>query len=190
MNERILSIPLATLPARLQGCRVEMLCLHHLECWGRVRDDSYTQQYWISYASPEHGCLAPERVCREVPSGRGDGKEPGLDIRGWELTRSLLSVLSLLNPLPDNSLSLDSGRYAGRSVACSPRGLCAASPARVFAGHWAPADAYPTCKIVISIHVGQAGVQIGNACCKPPTPKSFISLILPLQGNSIPSNTA
>ena len=29
------------------------------------------------------------------------------------------------------------------------------------------ADAYPTCKIVISIHVGQAGVQIGNACCKP-----------------------
>ena len=35
------------------------------------------------------------------------------------------------------------------------------------------ADAYPTFKLVISIHVGQAGVQIGNACCKP-----FITRIL------------
>lgn len=46
------------------------------------------------------------------------------------------------------------------------RPLCRRPGGRLLAiGHLA--DAYPTCKIVISIHVGQAGVQIGNACCKP-----------------------
>jgi hypothetical protein len=101
-----------------------------------------------------------------TPEWRGGGKEPSFDIRGWELTRSPSSVLSLPNRLPNNSLSLDSRHYAGRLVACSPRGLCATS-SRSFAGHGVSADAYPTRKIVISIHVGQAGVQIGNACCKP-----------------------
>jgi tubulin alpha len=44
---------------------------------------------------------------------------------------------------------------------------------------------------VISLHVGQAGVQIGNACCEftIDCPETRASLTSNVQGNSIPSST-
>ena len=83
VDVRVLSIPLwfvtRSLTTLLEFCRPETLCD---AIKGRIRDDSYAQQYWRLYASAECGYLAPERVRRAVPSGRGGGKEPGLDTRG------------------------------------------------------------------------------------------------------------
>ena len=48
----------------------------------------------------------------------------------------------------------------------------------------------PTMREVISIHVGQAGVQIGNACCELPLSIRVAPRTDNTQGSCILSNTA